>query len=111
MLFASDFTVHRAFLILIAVVRSRLRRAARTNSDVFHPRDDVWNEPDVVDVTDRLCDLAEALCNARLIDEVRILRRLVLRCIFGDPLFFRQWRGYDEVPDLIVLCRLPAKPR
>lgn len=50
----SDFTVHRAALILIAVVRSRVRRSGRTNSDVFHPRDDVWNEPDVVDLTDRL---------------------------------------------------------
>ena len=60
-LFASDFTVHRAALILIAVVRSRVRRSARTNSDVFHPRDDVWNEPGVVDLTDQLRDFAEML--------------------------------------------------
>jgi len=31
-----------------------VRRSSRTNSDVFHLRDDVWQLPDVADVTEQL---------------------------------------------------------
>lgn len=60
-LFAPDFTVHRAATIPIAVVRSRVRRSSHTNSDVFHLRDDVWQLSGVTDVTDRLRHVAETL--------------------------------------------------
>ncbi len=59
-LFAPDFTVHRAALIPIAVVNQRVRRSTHTNSDVFHLRDDVWVVPGVVDVTGRLRSAAAA---------------------------------------------------
>ena len=60
-LFAPDFTVHRAATIPIAVIRSRVRRSSHTNSDVFHLRDDVWQLSGVTDVTDRLRHVAETL--------------------------------------------------
>ena len=53
-LFSPDFSVHRAALIPIDVVRARVRRSAHTNSDVLHLRDEVWSARGVVDVTDRL---------------------------------------------------------
>lgn len=60
-LFASDFSIHRAGLIPAAVVKSRVRRSGHTNSDVFHLRDDVWTIPGVIDVTDRLRHVAGKL--------------------------------------------------
>ena len=54
MLFAPDFSIHRAAIIPIAVVKARVRRSSHTNSDVFHLRDDVWQLPDVADVTEQL---------------------------------------------------------
>jgi hypothetical protein len=53
-LFSSDFSVHRAALIPIDVVRARVRRSAHTNSDVLHLRDEVWTARGVIDLTDRL---------------------------------------------------------
>jgi hypothetical protein len=53
-LFAPSFSVHRAALIPIDVVRTRVRRSSHTNSDVFHLRDNVWSMPAVIDVTDEL---------------------------------------------------------
>jgi len=58
-LLAPDFSVHRAGLIPIAVVRSRVRRSGHTNSDVFHLRDDVWTIPGVIDITDQLRNAAK----------------------------------------------------
>lgn len=59
-LFAPDFSVDRAALIPIAVVKQHVRRSVHTNSDVFHLRDDVWAMPGVVNVTDRLRSAAAA---------------------------------------------------
>lgn len=53
-LFESDFLVHRAALIPIALVKERVRRSAHTNSDVYHLRDDIWPQPSVIDVTAQL---------------------------------------------------------
>jgi hypothetical protein len=53
-LFSSDFSIHRAALIPVDVVRARVRRSAHTNSDVLHLRDEVWTARGVVDVTDRM---------------------------------------------------------
>jgi hypothetical protein len=53
-LFSSDFSIHRAALIPVDVVRGRVRRSAHTNSDVLHLRDDVFAASGVIDVTDRL---------------------------------------------------------
>lgn len=53
-LFAGDFSIHRAALIPIAMVKTRARPSSHTNSHVFHLRDEVWALPDVVDVTDKL---------------------------------------------------------
>lgn len=60
-LFAPDFSVHRAALIPIDVVRSRVRRSSHTNSDVLHLRDEVWSVAGVVDVTEALREIAPAL--------------------------------------------------
>ncbi len=53
-LFESDFQIHRAALIPIALVKARVRRSAQTNSDVFHLRNDIWSQPGVIDVTAQL---------------------------------------------------------
>lgn len=53
-LFESEFLVHRAALIPIALVKARVRRSAHTNSDVFHLSDDIWSQPGVIDVTAQL---------------------------------------------------------
>ena len=60
-LFAPDFSVHRAALIPIDVVKPRVRRSSHTNSDVLHLRDEVWSVPGVVDVTQALRETAPAL--------------------------------------------------
>jgi hypothetical protein len=60
-LFAPDFSVHRAALIPIDVVKLRVRRSSHTNSDVLHLRDDVWLAPGVVDVTEALRETVPAL--------------------------------------------------
>lgn len=60
-LFAPDFSVHRAALIPIDVVKSRVRRSSHTNSDVLHLRDEVWSIPGVVDVTEVLRESVPAL--------------------------------------------------
>lgn len=57
-LFAPDFSIHRAALIPIAVVKERVRRSSHTNSDVFYLRDDVWPLAGVTDVTDQLKSVA-----------------------------------------------------
>lgn len=60
-LLASDFSVHRAALIPIDIVKARVRRSSHTNSDVLHLRDDVWSIPGVVDVTQTVRAAAAAL--------------------------------------------------
>jgi len=60
-LFAPDFSVHRAALIPIDVVKLRVRRSSHTNSDVLHLRDEVWLAPGVVDVTEALRETVPAL--------------------------------------------------
>lgn len=53
-LFTSDFQVHRAALIPLAVVKQLARRVDHTNSWRFMLRDDVWLVAGVQDVTDQL---------------------------------------------------------
>lgn len=60
-LFAPDFSVHRAALIPIDVVKLRVRRSSHTNSDVLHLRDEVWLAPGVVDVTGAFRETVPAL--------------------------------------------------
>ena len=53
-LFDDLYRVERAALIPVAVVRQRSTYVRHTNSDRFMLQDDVWVEPGVVDVTDRI---------------------------------------------------------
>ena len=53
-LFDDDYRVMRAALIPAAVVRDRSTYIAHTNSHKFLLRDDVWDAPGVIDVTDCL---------------------------------------------------------
>lgn len=53
-LFADDYTVHRAVLIPYGVVKERARFVTHTNSHKFMLRDDVWQAEGVVDVTEML---------------------------------------------------------
>lgn len=52
--FSEDFSVLRAALIPREVVQMRAKFVARTNSHKFILRDEVWDAPDVRDVTDQL---------------------------------------------------------
>jgi hypothetical protein len=56
-LFNEDYTVMRAALIPHAVALGRAAFGERTNSHRFLLRDDVWNAPDVRDVTQELRDV------------------------------------------------------
>lgn len=60
-LFTSDFSVHRAALIPIAVVATRVRHSSHTNSDIFRLSDDVWAITGVIDVTEKLSAVASML--------------------------------------------------
>lgn len=60
-LFKSDFTVYRAAVIPISVVKQRVRRSEHTNSHVLHLRDDIWLESGVADATEAICTEAAAL--------------------------------------------------
>lgn len=60
-LFDENFAVHRAVLIPISVIMRRVTWSKHTNSRIFYLVDDVWAELGVVDVTDRLRRVAEAL--------------------------------------------------
>ena len=53
-IFAEDYTVLRAAIIPRAVVSDRATFVQRTNSHKFLLRDDVWDAPDVRDVTAEL---------------------------------------------------------
>ncbi len=53
-LFDDLYSVARAALIPVDIVRRRSTHVRHTNSDRFMLQDDVWIEPGVVDVTDRL---------------------------------------------------------
>ena len=53
-LFAPDYTIQRAALIPISVVREHARYRKHTNAHVFHLRDAVWDLAEVEDVTDAL---------------------------------------------------------
>jgi hypothetical protein len=53
-LFDSTFQVMRAAIVPRAIVRNRATFQAHTNSYVFHLTDDVWSQPGVEDVTERL---------------------------------------------------------
>ena len=50
-LFDQDFTVHRAALIPIVVVKQRSTWSKHTNSRIFYLLDDIWTDPGVVDVS------------------------------------------------------------
>jgi len=50
-LFNDDFRIVRAALVPFDIVERRASFVAHTNSSKFMLRDDVWNEPDVEDVT------------------------------------------------------------
>ena len=60
-LFTSDFSIHRAALIPIAVVATRVRHSSHTNSDIFRLTDDVWALADVIDVTEELRAVASMM--------------------------------------------------
>lgn len=60
-LFDADFTVYRAALIPLSVVKKRVRHSVHTNSHVLNLRDDVWLESGVADVTEAICVVANAL--------------------------------------------------
>ena len=60
-LFTSDFSVHRAALIPIAVVATRVRHSSHTNSDIFRLTDDVWGITGVIDVTEQLRAVANTI--------------------------------------------------
>ena len=53
-LFAPDYTVQRAALIPISVVREHAAYRSHTNAHIFHLRDAVWGIAGVEDVTDAL---------------------------------------------------------
>ncbi len=50
-LFSSDYSIYRAALIPISIVRANSRFQNHTNSSLFHLRDSVWDINGVVDVT------------------------------------------------------------
>ena len=60
-LFTSDFSVHRAALIPIAVVATRVRHSSHTNSDIFRLTDDVWGITGGIDVTEQLRAVANTI--------------------------------------------------
>ena len=53
-LFDDDFRVTRAALIPFEVIERRATYVAHTNSNRFMLRDDIWDEPDVSDVTEEI---------------------------------------------------------
>jgi len=53
-LFSEDYVVLRAAIIPRAAVVAHSVFVKRTNSHKFHLRDDVWQAPDVIDVTSKL---------------------------------------------------------
>jgi hypothetical protein len=60
-LFDRDFTVHRAALVPIAVVKQRSTWSKHTNSRIFYLVEDVWAERGVVDVSAELRAVAAEL--------------------------------------------------
>lgn len=60
-LFTSDFSIHRAALIPIAVVATRVRHSSHTNSDIFRLTDDVWGITGVIDVSEQLRAVASTI--------------------------------------------------
>lgn len=60
-LFGPGYNVIRAALIPVAVVIERARPQEYTHAWVFHLRDDVWQAPGVIDVTERVRDAANRL--------------------------------------------------
>jgi hypothetical protein len=61
LLFDESFGVYRAALIPHAVVMERARFVARSNSHKFLLRDDIWDAPDVRNVTSELIAAARTL--------------------------------------------------
>ena len=57
-LFSEDYSIFRAALIPICVVRSEARIASHTNSHRFLLRDSVWEIEAVTDVTEQLKNVA-----------------------------------------------------
>ncbi|CAN7177595.1 hypothetical protein [Rhizobium sp. LjRoot258] len=53
-LFDDDYGVRRAALIPSDAVKARAVYIGHTNSHKFLLKDDIWNVPDVIDVTERL---------------------------------------------------------
>ena len=54
-LFAEDYSVLRGAIIPRALVLERATFVQRTNSHRFMLRDDIWDAPDVLNVTSELC--------------------------------------------------------
>ena len=54
-LFAVDYSVLRGAIIPRALVLERATFVQRTNSHRFMLRDDIWDAPDVLNVTSELC--------------------------------------------------------
>ena len=59
-LFDADFTVRRAALVPVAVVRANAARVERVNAWRIMLRDGIWTTPGVEDITDRIRAAAEA---------------------------------------------------
>jgi hypothetical protein len=57
-LFSADYSIHRAALIPVSVVRENSKHQSHTNSALFHLRDSVWEIDGVVDVTQQLRSFA-----------------------------------------------------
>ena len=55
-LFNPDYTIKRAALIPASVVSQRSSFSKHTNSHIFYLKDDVWDDPQVADVTRELVD-------------------------------------------------------
>lgn len=55
-LFGSDFAVMKACMIPYAQVKGMSKYVQHTNGWILHLRDSVWTAPEVVDVTQALCD-------------------------------------------------------
>ena len=53
-LFHNGFNIKRAALVPHSTVEARARYSKHANAWLFELKDEIWNEPGVVDVTDRL---------------------------------------------------------
>jgi len=59
-LFAEDFSVHRACLIPYKIVKEIAVYRPHVNAWILHLRDSIWSIPDVQDITDLLLEVQRA---------------------------------------------------